>query len=181
MILSRTSTYPNYPDASHRSYKLSIVNEAQGRGTLYQGPRCADKRDYAGHLPHRRGGFSYSIYETYWSVGCFTSPLSPLHEMLNYLLRVQMDLQHLRFKLESKMPRNLKRPSTLNIDHSRLLIGSSEEGYMARIARVFLLHVLTYFSAIDRKNLAKGSEYYAKNRPSLRGACFYCSASPWWW
>lgn len=53
--------------------------------------------------------------------------------MLNLILRVQEDLLRLRSKLESKMPRNVKRPSTLNIDHSRLLIGSEDEGYMARI------------------------------------------------
>lgn len=56
-----------------------------------------------------------------------------LSRMLNYISRVQRDLHRLRSELESKMPRNLRRTSTLNIDYSRLLIGSPEEGYMARI------------------------------------------------
>lgn len=50
--------------------------------------------------------------------------------MLNCILRVQGDLHRLRSELESKMP---KRPSTLNIDHSRFLIGSPEEGYMVLV------------------------------------------------
>ena len=61
--------------------------------------------------------------------------------MLDYNLSVQRDFHRLRSELESKMPRNLKRPTTLNIDHSRLLIGSPEEGYMARIDhQAFHLH-----------------------------------------
>ena len=58
--------------------------------------------------------------------------------MLNCILRVQGDLHRLRSELESKMP---KRPSTLNIDHSRFLIGSPEEGYMVLVDHwVFHLH-----------------------------------------
>jgi hypothetical protein len=55
--------------------------------------------------------------------------------ILNIILRVQKDLHSLRFKLESKMFGSFKRQRTLHIDHSRLLIGSDEEGYMVRIVR----------------------------------------------
>ncbi|KAF8802262.1 hypothetical protein BYT27DRAFT_6774247 [Phlegmacium glaucopus] len=44
---------------------------------------------------------------------------------------VQRDLHYLRSKLQSHIPRNSMRPTTLNIDHSLRSTGSSEEGYIS--------------------------------------------------
>lgn len=168
---------PVPPHVSPRSYKAANANEAQWRSTFNQESQWTDKHDDAGYLSHRRRGFSTSIHESYRSVSHCTCNVPPLPEILNYILRVQRDLHRLRSELESKMP---KRPSTLNIDHSRLLIGSPEEGYMVRIDHWLfpLACAIWRFSAIDTNNLAKCPGYDAKDWPSLGRACSCCSAPP---
>ena len=127
--LNRTIlTTPNVsPRAS--SCKVSDANEARrGGGTINQEPQCTNRLNDAGYSSSWRRGFAYSIHGTYWSV----RRLLPCCELLlNFILRVQRDLHCLRSELERNMPRNLKQPSTLSIDHALRLIGSQEEGYMA--------------------------------------------------